>query len=107
MSIKVRAQAWAAAAGLQLKYAIAKDRISSMALKEKPDLGKDQLALLQATGSRLRVVVWSFAAVRWNARITATDHLDREPWYFAKLPWRLDRTDLAKGCCNHTGGWPG
>ena len=40
---KLRAKAWAAETGQVLHYTIAKDRIASMALREKPDLGKEKL----------------------------------------------------------------
>ena len=40
---KLRAKAWAAETGQVLHHAIANDRISSMALREKPDLGKEKL----------------------------------------------------------------
>ena len=37
---KLRAKAWAAETGQVLHHAIARDRISSLALREKPDLGR-------------------------------------------------------------------
>jgi len=40
---KLRAKAWAAETGQVLHHAIAKDTISSSALREKPDLGKEKL----------------------------------------------------------------
>ena len=66
---KLRAKAWAAETGQVLHHATAKDRISSVALREKPDLGKEKLTwlLAAATRSGLWVLVWCFAAVPWYA----------------------------------------
>ena len=44
---KLRALECARKRGQQVKYAIAKDTISSRALQEKPGLGKDKLTWLQ------------------------------------------------------------
>ena len=88
---KVRAQAWAAAAGQQLKYAIAKDRISSMALKEKPDLGKEKLAWLQRHDQDCGSV-YGVLPLCVGMPVTATDHLDRE-------------RGILRGCLGEVIGW--
>ena len=65
---KLRAKVWAAETGQVLHHAIAKDRISSAALREKPDLGKEKLTWLQRhdqdCGSLYHGV---FPSVHWYA----------------------------------------
>jgi len=76
---KLRAKAWAAETGQVLHHAIAKDRISSAALREKPDLGKEKLTWLQRhdqdCGSLYGVLPlcmgicqWNFTGVFWGGR---------------------------------------
>ena len=60
--------------------------------KRKARLREREISVASTAWSRLRVVVWSFAAVRWNARITATDHLDRE-------------RGILRGCLGEVIGW--
>ena len=64
---KLRALDWARKHGQEVKYAIAKDTISSRALQEKPDLGKEKLTWLQTSRSGLRRAVRGFAFVHRHA----------------------------------------
>ena len=66
---KLRAQEWAASRQKQVYYAIAKDRISSRALQEKPDLGPRQgkIGLAATARSRLRSIVWGVTTLHWHA----------------------------------------
>ena len=50
----------------KVQYAIAKDTISSRALQEKPDLGREKLTWLQRH-DQVRRVIWGFALVRGHA----------------------------------------
>ena len=88
---KLRAAQWAAAAGEPVQHAIAKDRISSVALREKPDLGKEKLAWLQRhdqdCGSLYGVLPLCI-----GMPVTATDHLDR-------------RRGILRGCRGEVVGW--
>ena len=88
---KLRAKAWAAETGQVLRYAIAKERISSIALREKPDLGKGKLTWLQRhdedCGS-LYVVL----PLCLGMPVAAADHLDRSH-------------GILRGCAGEIVGW--
>ena len=73
---KLRAQAWATEHGQALQYAIAKDKISSVALREKPDLGQDKLSWLQRHDQDCGAL-YGVLPLCVGMPITATDHLDR------------------------------
>ena len=92
---KLRARAWATEHGQALQYAIAKDKISSVALREKPDLGQDKLIKLVAkTRPGLRGVVRGVAALHWHA-----NHSDRpfrsRTWNFERVCWGCGRVGVA------------
>ena len=74
-----------------MKYAIAKDRISSMALKEKPDLGKEKLAWLQRHDQDCGSL-YGVLPLCVGMPVTATDHLDRE-------------RGILRGCLGEVIGW--
>ena len=88
---KLRAKAWAAETGQVLHHAIAKDRISSAALREKPDLGKEKLTWLQQQdqdcGSLYRVLPLCI-----GMPVAAADHLDRS-------------RGILRGCAGEIVGW--
>ena len=88
---KVRAKAWAAETGQVLHHAIAKDRISSAALREKPDLGKEKLTWLQRhdqdCGSLYGVLPLCI-----GMPVAAADHLDRS-------------RGILRGCAGEIVGW--
>ena len=73
---KLRAKAWAAEKGQVLHYAIAKDRISSMALREKPDLGKEKLSWLQRHDQDCGSL-YGVLPLCLGMPVAAADHLDR------------------------------
>ena len=88
---KLRAKAWAAKTGQVLHHAIARDRISSAALREKPDLGKDKLTWLQRhdqdCGSLYGVLPLCI-----GMPVAAADHLDRN-------------RGILRGCAGEIVGW--
>ena len=88
---KLRVKAWAAEKGQVLHHAIAKDRISSVALREKPDLGKEKLTWLQRhdqdCGSLYGVLPLCI-----GMPVAATDHLDRS-------------RGILRGCAGEIVGW--
>ena len=88
---KLRAKAWAAETGQVLHHAIAKDRISSAALREKPDLGKEKLTWLQRhdqdCGSLYGVLPLCI-----GMPVAAADHLDRS-------------RGILRGCAGEIVGW--
>ena len=88
---KLRAKDWAAAAGQQLHYAIAKDCISSAALREKPDLAKEKLAWLQRHDQDCGSL-YGVLPLCVGLPVTATDHLDR-------------RRGIPRGCPGEVVGW--
>ena len=88
---KPRAKAWAAAKGQVLQYAIAKDRISSMALREKPDLGKEKLTWLQRHDQDCGSV-YGVLPLCLGMPVAAADHLDRS-------------RGILRGCAGEIVGW--
>ena len=88
---KVRAKAWAAEHGQQLRHAIAQDKISSAALREKPDLGKDKLTWLQRHDQDCGAL-YGVLPLCVGMPVAATDHLDRE-------------RGILRGCPGEVVGW--
>ena len=88
---KLRALNWARQHGQAVKYAIAKDTISSRALQEKPDLGKDKLTWLQRHDQDCGGL-YGVLPLCIGMPVTATDHLDR-------------RRGILKGCPGTVVGW--
>ena len=88
---KLRAKAWAAETGQVLHHAIAKDTISSIALREKPDLGKDKLAWLQRHDQECGSL-YGVLPLCLGMPVAATDHLDRN-------------RGILRGCCGEVVGW--
>ena len=94
---KLRAQEWAAKEGKQVHYAIAKDRISSRALQEKPDLGKEKLAWLQRHDQDCGAL-YGVLPLCIGMPVMATDHLDRDRGILRGCPgevvgWKLASTE--------------
>ena len=85
---KLRAQAWASAAGKQLHYAIAKDRISSAALREKPDVGKEKLTWLQRHDQDCGSL-YGILPLCVGMPVVATDHLDRDRGILRGCPGKV------------------
>ena len=85
---KLRAQAWAAAAGKQLHYAIAKDRISSAALREKPDASKEKLRWLQRHDQDCGSL-YGILPLCVGMPVVATDHLDRDRGILRGCPGKV------------------
>ena len=73
---KLRAKAWAAETGQVLHHAIAKDGVSSAALREKPDLGKEKLTWLQRHDQDCGSLYGVFPLCI-GMPVAAADHLDR------------------------------
>ena len=71
---KLRAKAWAAERRQPVQYAIAKDRISSVALREKPD--QEKLSWLQRHDQDCGAL-YGVLPLCVGMPITAADHLDR------------------------------
>eukprot|EP00438_Fugacium_kawagutii_P001459 Skav211876 [mRNA] locus=scaffold1431:374175:389938:+ [translate_table: standard] len=88
---KLRAKAWAAETGQVLHHAIAKDRISSMALREKPDLGKDKFTWLQRHDQDCGSL-YGVLPLCLGMPVAATDHLDRN-------------RGILRGCAGEVVGW--
>ena len=88
---KLRAKAWAAKTGQVLHYAIAKDRISSMALREKPDLGKEKLTWLQRNDQDCGSL-YGVLPLCLGMPVAAADHLDRS-------------RGILRGCAGEIVGW--
>ena len=88
---KLRAKAWAAEKGQVLHYAIAKDRISSMALREKPDLGKEKLSWLQRHDQDCGSL-YGVLPLCLGMPVAAADHLDRS-------------RGILRGCAGEIVGW--
>ena len=88
---KVRAKAWAAETGQVLHHAIAKDRISSAALREKPDLGKEQLTWLQRHDQDC-ASLYGVLPLCIGMPVAAADHLDRS-------------RGILRGCAGEIVGW--
>ena len=88
---KLRALDWARQHGQAVKYAIAKDTISSRALQEKPDLGKDKVTWLQRHDQDCGGL-YGVLPLCIGMPVTATDHLDR-------------RRGILKGCPGTVVGW--
>ena len=88
---KLRALDWARQHRQEVKYAIAKDTISSRALQEKPDLGKDKLTWLQRHDQDCGGL-YGVLPLCIGMPVTATDHLDR-------------RRGILKGCPGTVVGW--
>ena len=88
---KLRAKAWAAERRQPLQYAIAKDRISSVALREKPDLGADKLSWLQRHDQECGAL-YGVLPLCIGMPVTATDHLDRG-------------RGILRGCAGIVVGW--
>ena len=88
---KLRALDWARKHGQEVKYAIAKDTISSRALQEKPDLGKDKVTWLQRHDQDCGGL-YGVLPLCAGMPVTATDHLDR-------------RRGILKGCPGRVVGW--
>ena len=88
---KLRAKAWAAEHRQPLQYAIAKDRISSVALREKPDLGTEKLSWLQRHDQDCGAL-YGVLPLCVGMPVTATDHLDRG-------------RGILRGCAGVVVGW--
>ena len=88
---KLRAKAWAAEKGQVLHHAIAKDRISSVALREKPDLGKEKLTWLQRHDQDCGSL-YGVLPLCLGMPVAATDHLDRS-------------RGILRGCPGEVVGW--
>ena len=88
---ELRALDWARQHRQEVKYAIAKDTISSRALQEKPDLGKDKLTWLQRHDQDCGGL-YGVLPLCIGMPVTATDHLDR-------------RRGILKGCPGTVVGW--
>eukprot|EP00438_Fugacium_kawagutii_P008899 Skav215707 [mRNA] locus=scaffold2573:242958:252224:+ [translate_table: standard] len=88
---KLRAKAWAAKTGQVLHHAIAKDRISSMALREKPDLGKEKLTWLQRHDQECGSL-YGVLPLCLGMPVAAADHLDRN-------------RGILRGCPGEVVGW--
>ena len=88
---KLRAKAWAAETGQVLHHAIANDRISSMALREKPDLGKEKLTWLQRHDQDCGSL-YGVLPLCVGMPVAATDHLDRN-------------RGILRGCPGEVVGW--
>eukprot|EP00438_Fugacium_kawagutii_P013325 Skav213524 [mRNA] locus=scaffold1184:334:2472:- [translate_table: standard] len=88
---KLRAKAWAAETGQVLHHAIAKDRISSIALREKPDLGKEKLTWLQRHDQDCGSL-YGVLPLCLGMPVAATDHLDRN-------------RGILRGCSGEVVGW--
>ena len=84
-------KAWAAETGQVLHYAIAKDRISSMALREKPDLGKEKLTWLQQHDQDCGSL-YGVLPLCLGMPVAAADHLDRS-------------RGILRGCAGEIVGW--
>lgn len=79
----------------ELQYAIAKDRISSMALREKPDLGKEKLAWLQRHDQDCGSL-YGVLPLCMGMPVAATDHLDRSRGILHGCPGGSRGLDLAR-----------
>ena len=88
---KLRAKAWAAKHRQPVQYAIGKDRISSVALREKPDLGKEKLSWLQRHDQDCGALC-GVLPLCVGMPVTATDHLDRG-------------RGILRGCAGVVVGW--
>ena len=88
---KLRAQDWAQRQGQEVQYAIAKDTISSRALQEKPELGREKLTWLQRHDQDCGGL-YGVLPLCVGMPVTATDHLDR-------------RRGILKGCPGKVVGW--
>ena len=88
---KMRAKAWAAETGQVLHHAIAKDRISSAALREKPDLGKEKLTWLQRHDQDCGSLYGVFPLCI-GMPVAAAEHLDRS-------------RGILRGCAGEIVGW--
>ena len=74
---KLRAQEWAKQHGKQIRYAICNDRISSAALREKPDLGQEKVEWLQKHDQECGGL-YGILPICMGLPVRATDHIDRE-----------------------------
>ena len=88
---KLRAQEWASKHGQQLQCAIARDRISSAALQEQPDLGREKLAWLHRHDQECGGL-YGVLPLCVGMPVTATSHLAR-------------RRRILKGCPGEVVGW--
>ena len=88
---KLRAKVCAAETGQVLHHAIAKDRISSAALREKPDLGKEKLTWLQRHDQECGSLYGVFPLCI-GMPVAAADHLDRS-------------RGILRGCAGEIVGW--
>eukprot|EP00438_Fugacium_kawagutii_P006753 Skav200266 [mRNA] locus=scaffold4437:38715:48406:+ [translate_table: standard] len=89
---RVRAEAWARQRGRCVYYVIAQDRVSSMALHEKPDIASDKLQWLQRhdrdCGNRYGVL-----PVAVGMPVQAREHLYRGNF------------KILRGCAGEVRGW--
>ena len=74
---KLRAREWAKQHGERVRYAICQDRISSAALREKPDLGQDKVEWLQKHDQECGGL-YGILPLCIGMPVRATDHIDRE-----------------------------
>ena len=88
---KLRAKAWAAEHRQPVQYAIAKDAISSVALREKLDLGAEKLSWLQRHDQDCGAL-YGVLPLCVGMPVTATDHLDRG-------------RGILRGCAGVVVGW--
>ena len=88
---KLRAKASAAETGQVLRHAIAKGRISSAALREKPDLGKEKLTWLQRHDQDCGSL-YGVLPLCMGMPVAAADHLDRG-------------RGILRGCAGEVVGW--
>ena len=73
---KLRAQEWAKQHQERIRYAIGQDRISSAALREKPDLMNEKLEWLQRHDQEYGGL-YGVLPICMGLPVRATDHLDR------------------------------
>ena len=73
---KLRAQEWAKQHQERIRYAIGQDRISSAALREKPDLMNEKLEWLQRHDQECGGL-YGVLPICMGLPVRATDHLDR------------------------------
>ena len=88
---KLRAQEWAKQHGERIRYAICNDRISSAALREKPDLGQEKLEWLQKHDQECGGL-YGILPICMGMPVRATDHIDRE-------------RSILRGCRGVVVGW--
>ena len=74
---KLRAQEWAKQHQKQIRYAICDDRISSAALREKPDLCQEKREWLQKHDQECGGL-YGILPICMGLPVRATDHIDRE-----------------------------